>query len=343
MRKKKFTARQQQEPVKSGSGIEAFSFGEAMPVLSQREIFDYLEALHNGRWYEMPLSPYGLARIYKAAVHHASAIQMKRNILRSCFIPHKLLSTEQFTAWVMDFLVFGNGYLQRIDNRLGNPLALKNSPAKYTRRGVDLESYWWIPNCATEEQFKPDSIFHLKEYDVNQEIYGLPDYVASMNSSLLNESATLFRRRYYENGSHAGFIMYLTDALQNENDVKKLQEAMRNSKGPGNFRNLFLYAPNGNKDGLKLIPVAEMAAKDDFLSIKNVSRDDQLAAHRAPPQLMGIVPSNTGGFGDANKAAKVFDATELESLRVMMAEVNAWIGEEVIKFKPYALAADITA
>ncbi len=59
--------------------------------------------------------------------------------------------------------------------------------------------------------------------------------------------------------------MYLTDALQNENDVKKLQEAMKNSKGPGNFRNLFLYAPNGQKDGLKLIPVAEMAAKDDFL------------------------------------------------------------------------------
>ena len=343
MRKKKFSARQQQEPVKSGSGIEAFSFGEAMPVLSQREIFDYLEALHNGKWYEMPLSPFGLARIYKAAVHHASAIQMKRNILRSCFIPHKLLSTEQFTAWAMDFLVFGNGYLQRVDNRLGNPLALKNSPAKYTRRSVDLESYWWIPSCKTEEQYKPGSIFHLKEYDVNQEIYGIPDYVASMNSSLLNESATLFRRRYYENGSHAGFIMYLTDALQNENDVKKLQEAMKNSKGPGNFRNLFLYAPNGQKDGLKLIPVAEMAAKDDFLSIKNVSRDDQLAAHRAPPQLMGIVPSNTGGFGDANKAAQVFDATELESLRVMMAEVNGWIGEDVIRFKQYALAADTTA
>lgn len=68
----------------------------------------------------------------------------------------------------------------------------------------------------------------------------------------------------------------------------------------------------------------------------NVSRDDQLAAHRVPPQLMGIIPNNTGGFGDANKAAQVFDATELESLRVMMTSVNEWIGEEVIRFKPYA-------
>ena len=85
-----------------------------------------------------------------------------------------------------------------------------------------------------------------------------------------------------------------------------------------------------------------MAAKDEFLSIKNVTRDDQLAGHRVPPQLMGIIPNNTGGFGDANKAAQVFDATELESLRVLMRSVNDWMGEEVIRFNPYALAVEST-
>jgi len=322
--------------------IEAFTFGEAMPVLSQRDILDYLEAMHNGRWYEPPLSLYGLARLYQAAVHHASAIQMKRNILRACFEPHPLLPTAEFTAWAMDFLVFGNAYLQRTDNRLGKPLALANLPAKYVRRDISLNRYWWVPRIGEEQQLPANSIFHLREYDINQEVYGIPDYLASMNSSLLNESATLFRRRYYENGSHAGFILYLTDAMQNEADITALKTAMQNSKGPGNFRNLFLYAPGGNKDGLKLIPIAEIAAKDDFLNIKNVSRDDQLAAHRAPPQLMGIIPNNTGGFGDANKAAQVFDATELESLRVLMTGVNEWLGQEVVRFKPYALAVALT-
>lgn len=327
------------EQTANPSKYEAFSFGDPMPVLSQREVFDYMEAMHNGKYYEPPLSLTGLSRVYNAAVHHASSIQVKRNILRSCFIPHRLLSTHEFTAWAMDFLIFGNGYLQRFNNRLKQPLVIKNLPAKYTRRGVELDRYWWNPNWTTEELLPVGDVFHLKECDVNQEIYGIPDYVASMNSSLLNESATLFRRRYYENGSHAGFILYLTDAMQDERDITSLKTALKNSKGPGNFRNLFLYAPGGNKDGLKLIPVAEVAAKDEFLSIKNVSRDDQLAAHRVPPQLMGIIPNNTGGFGDANKAAQVFDATELESLRVMMSSVNEWIGEEVIRFKPYALAA----
>ena len=44
-------------------------------------------------------------------------------------------------------------------------------------------------------------------------------------------------------------------------------------------------------------------------------RDDQLAAHRVPPQLMGILPSNAGGFGAFEPAASVFARNELEPLQ----------------------------
>lgn len=318
--------------------IEAFTFGEPTPVLSQREIFDYLEAMNNGKYYEYPLSLNGLSRLYRAAVHHASAIQVKRNILKSCFIPHPKLSMYEFSALALDFLVFQNAYLQKIKNRIGGALSYKRMPAKFTRVGLVPGEYWWVPNLREEHVFSGDTVFHIKESDLNQEIYGVPDYVASMNSSLLNESATLFRRRYYENGSHAGFIMWLTDAGVDEKDVKNLRKALRESKGPGNFRNLFMHSPGGDKDGMKLIPVSEIAAKDEFLTIKNVSRDDQLGSHRVPPQLMGIVPGNVGGFGDAAKAAEVFDANELECIRSSLLSVNDWAGEEIIRFKGYKLA-----
>lgn len=91
--------------------------------------------------------------------------------------------------------------------------------------------------------------------------------------------------------------MYMTDAAQNQEDVNNLRNAMKSAKGPGNFRNLFMYSPNGKKDGLQIIPLSEVAAKDEFLNIKNVSRDDMMAAHRVPPQMMGIMPNNVGGFG----------------------------------------------
>ena len=88
------------------------------------------------------------------------------------------------------------------------------------------------------------------------------------------------------------------------------------------------------------MPLSEVAAKDEFLNIKNVSRDDMLAAHRVPPQLMGILPQNTGGFGDVEKAAKVFVRNELIPLQAKMKQLNDWCGVEVIRFEPYTLGTD---
>mgnify|MGYP004712524331 FL=1 len=109
------------------------------------------------------------------------------------------------------------------------------------------------------------------------------------------------------------------------------------TKGPGNFRNLFMYSPNGKKDGTQIIPLSELAARDEFLNIKNVSRDDMLAAHRVPPQMMGIMPNNVGGFGDVGKASRVFFRNELMFLQKRIEEVNIRLADDVIKFNKYDL------
>lgn len=320
-------------------GVQVFSFGDPVPVLDRRDVIDLGQCWQSSqKWYEPPVDFEGLARTFRATPHHSSAIYVKRNILVKTFIPHRLLSRLTFSRFVLDFLTFGNGYLERVNGRTGKPLELRHALAKYMRRGVDLDRYWFVHGWRQEHEFQAGSIFHLLEPDVNQEVYGLPEYLSALNAAWLNESATLFRRKYYQNGSHAGFIMYMTDAAQNEEDVDALREALKSAKGPGNFRNLFMYAPNGKKDGIQLIPVSEVAAKDEFWNIKNASRDDQLTGHRVPPQLMGIVPTNNAGFGDVEKAAKVFVANELESLQERCKELNEWIGEEVIAFKPYDLA-----
>ena len=101
-----------------------------------------------------------------------------------------------------------------------------------------------------------------------------------------------------------------------------------------------MYSPNGKKDGIQIIPLSEVAAKDEFLNIKNVSRDDMMAAHRVPPQMMGIMPSNVGGFGDVEKASRVFVRNELTPLQKRCIELNDWVGEEVISFSPYELPTE---
>jgi capsid portal protein len=80
-----------------------------------------------------------------------------------------------------------------------------------------------------------------------------------------------------------------------------------------------------------------VAAKDEFMNIKIASRDDQLAAHCMPPQLIGVVPSNAGGFGDIEKAARVFFAHEIRYRMNMLLDINERLGIEVIRFDEYEL------
>lgn len=325
-------------PAKDGGATaEAFTFGEPTPMLDGRGVLDYLECWANGRWYETPVSMDGLAKSSKAGMYLQSGLIFKRNALARTFKPHRLLSRAAFEQIVMDWGWSGNLYLEKRDNMLRQALGLQPCLAKYMRRGVDLETYYQVRTWKDEHEFKRGTICHLRAADINQEIYGLPEWLPALQSALLNENATLFRRKYYENGSHAGFILYMTDAAQNEDFVTDLRKAMKSSKGPGNFRNLFMYAPNGKKDGLQLIPISEVAAKDDFGTIKNISRDDQLAMLRIPPQLMGVVPQNAGGFGSIREAAQIWAVNELEPEQARLMQINEWLGEEVIRFDPYSI------
>lgn len=315
---------------------EAFTFGDPIPVLDRPWFLDYLECGTYGKYYEPPISWEGLTRSFRAAPHHPSAMQVKVNILTSTFVPHKLLTRSAFQRLALDFLMFGNAYLERKDNRLGQPLSLEPALAKFTRRGIDLTSYYYVAKWGQEHLFE-NEVFHLLQPDVSQEIYGLPEYLAALPSVWLNESATLFRRKYYLNGSHAGFILYVSDPASSQEDIDNMRKELKSAKGVGNFRNLFYYSPNGSKDGIKVIPISEVAAKDEFAGMKNVTRDDQLAAHRVPPQMMGIIPNNSGGFGDAESASRVFQRNEILPLQNRFKELNDWLGQNVITFEKYSL------
>ncbi|MCV5132202.1 Presumed portal vertex protein, partial [Escherichia coli] len=72
----------------------------------------------------------------------------------------------------------------------------------------------------------------------------------------------------------------------------------------------------------------------------NVSRDDMMAAHRVPPQMMGIMPNNVGGFGDVEKASRVFVRNELMPLQKRLQEFNEWLGINIIHFEKYNLIND---
>jgi PBSX family phage portal protein len=170
--------------------------------------------------------------------------------------------------------------------------------------------------------FDDDQIEHVMDYDVEQDIYGVPDYLGGMHALLLNESATLFRRRYYNNGAHAGFIFYTNDPDLSEKDEQALKRQIGASKGVGNFRSLFVNIPNGSDKAIQIIPVGDIATKDEFERIKNITRNDVIAAWRMNPALAGVMPENVGGFGDIEKIDRVYTNNEIRPISQLFLQVN---------------------
>ncbi|CAJ1786229.1 hypothetical protein IIDPJIOB_00641 [Aeromonas veronii] len=110
----------------------------------------------------------------------------------------------------------------------------------------------------------------------------MPDYLGGLQSALLNQDATLFRRKYFLNGAHMGFIFYATDPNMDDDTEEEMKEMIASSKGVGNFRSVFVNIPDGKPDGIKLILVGDIATKDECAAIKGITAQDVLTAHRFP-------------------------------------------------------------
>lgn len=320
--------------------VDVFSFED---VQGLHGLFEFAGCVDNGRYFETPVSWSDVEKLLGSGVHHASALQAKLNILKGTFVPTALLNRSEFEKVAFNFLVLGNGYLEMQRNRFGKVLSLKNRLALYMRRASNLRDFVYLRNDfigLDYEELNGDDVVHIMQPNLKQEVYGMPSYLAAMDSVELNASATRFRVRYYKNGSHAGFILYSTDSQLNEDDWDNVKAQLRRSQGNGNFKNVVLRSPSGNPDGLKIIPIAEVAAKDEFLNIKQVSAEDMLAVHRVPPALMGIVPKSAGGLGDAATVAKVFAKNEVEPLQQSFLDVNERLGLEVFRFNEYRLPSE---
>ncbi len=316
-----------------------FAFGDPESVIDRRELPQYFEVWRTTHWYHPPLPMVRLAQVFNMSPHHRSAIALKTNLLVGQHVPTRWLGKNDFERFVIDFLQMGNGYLERVPNMAGGLQRAAFTPARHTRRGIDPDVFWFVENgVEPDHRFAPGTVFQLQQPDVAQEIYGMPEWLSALQSGLLNENATLFRRRYYLNGAHAGFVFHVSDTLINQETVDQLVEKFKSAKGVGNFKNLFLYTPGGKKDGVQIHPIADVAAKDEFMNVKNISRDDLLSAHRVPPQLIGIIPQNAGGFGNVSETLDVFMRLEIAPIMGRMLQMNDWFGVEVLRFDPFMMS-----
>lgn len=328
----------QQQPMRS------FTFGEPEQVLSGN-IGEYVGVFlsDDGKIYKPPVSRAGLAKLLRANAHHGAIPKFKRNLLLREFIASTGCSTETMGRAGLDYMVFGEAYFYNDTNAFGQVLELQHLPAINMRVKVDGGYVMLLPDNK-EMEFEAHEISHVLDYDVEQNIYGIPDYLGGLQALLLNEAATLFRRRYYSNGAHAGYIFYTNDPDLTEEDEDELRAQISASKGVGNFRSMFVNIPNGKENAIQIIPVGDFQAKDELEKVKNITRNDVIAAWRMNPALAGIIPENTGGFGDIEKIDRVYTSNEIRPICQLFDQLNDRLREDRrFSWKPAPDAVDATA
>ncbi|WP_231906553.1 phage portal protein [Pseudomonas sp. StFLB209] len=268
-----------------------------------------------------------MAKLLRANAHHGAIPKFKRNLLLREFIASEGCSAQTMSRAALDYNVFGESYFFKHCNAFGQCLELEHLMAINMRVKIDGGFVMLLPDNK-ELEFDEDEIVHIMDYDVEQNIYGIPDYLGGLQALLLNEAATLFRRRYYSNGAHAGYIFYTNDPDLSEKDEQELQAQIAGSKGVGNFRSMFVNIPGGHENAIKIIPIGDFQAKDELEKVKNITRNDIIAAWRMNPALAGIIPENSGGFGDIEKIDRVYTSNEIRPICQLFDEANEALRED---------------
>ncbi len=309
-------------------------FSNPVSVMNS-DILNYLEVALIDGLYEPPIALDTLAKALRVNPMHSSAIEFKRNTLTYAVTVNSVLSRNSLKRFIQDYLTFGNGYFQVIRNVFG-VVKIKHIPALYMRRREDL-GYTYKPRAYDDDgriDFRRGQIFHLAEYDVAQELYGLPQHVSGLTSIWLNDDATLFRRQYYRNGSHAGYLLYMNEPTMTKDTENDIRNKLQAKEGMA-FKNLFVNAKGKDTKAPELKPIGQVEAKDSFKDVMNQTTNDVLSLHRVPLELMSVKREGIAASSDLNKVDRIFFKNELLPLIDSLSELNDFVGMEVVKANGY--------
>jgi PBSX family phage portal protein len=322
------------------------------------DFYDY----ERGYW-EPPLSFNGLKSTIRINPTFGSAIFLKRNALVLTFKQVRHLTRKTMEALVLDYLNIGNCYLLKVRSKLGNVVEYRHLHAHVMRKAKNggyiklsapnnqnIEDADTFSNEVEQVVIPKEDIIHIKEYAPESKHYGLPEAISLLNTIFLGNEATVFRRRFYKNGAHTGYIFEIDEGSIDKKEKEYYKELLSGTKGVGNFKSNVIFSKTksnaigdkkNGKEVLKIHPMGDIKSQDEFQRIKDVELKEIIIATRSPIVLMGGNPESGSHLGDASKLMEAWGYNEIKPLqRDLMDEINPELekdGFDPIEFEDYGL------
>jgi len=120
----------------------------------------------------------------------------------------------------------------------------------------------------------------------------------------------------------------MADPNLSTEDENKLNSAIKDSKGIGNFRSLFFNFRSNKADAeksIKITPVGDISTKDEFERIKKITLNDMLSMHSKQEALSGQSSGDSPGFGDLDKISRAYYKNEVVPLQQTMQDINRYL------------------
>ncbi len=315
--------------------MKNISFGIPVSTLNSK-LFDCGYVTVENGYYVPPIDFDDLYSLLFIGSYHAPMLHFKKNMTCLWYKTTSFLDFDTLEKAALDFVVLANCYFKVHRNGFGKVVRLSYLPALSMRKSIKPNVYVQLTENNQELiEFEAGEVIHLKEYSVNQDIYGIPQYIGGIQSILLNHESSLFRRRFYENGGHIGYILVSNDANISQDTAKKIQEVLSTSKGR-TLTSMYINIPkSSSKEPIKVIPINNKTVKDEFYKIKEITESELCACHRIPASLAAIMPNSKGSFLSIKKQLKLYHTLEVPALQQVFIRINDFIRREVIQFDSF--------
>lgn len=230
-----------------------------------------------------------LLELFYANTYHRRAIHLKASILSNIEDGSRLegmgkTPKQLLYGFILNLELYGSAFLETTPN------SLYLLPTHEARVDIDHNVYQVKNGKKIQLEAK-----QLAYYSPRSAHYGEPDYLGSLYSILTSSKIDQFNNAFFDNSAKTDKAIIFENAEPDEAQMQAFQEFFgQNFKGYQNAHKTLIVTAHGENAKVRFEDLSKIEDLS-FEKLKNMNRDEIVAAHGVPPRLVGVAES--GGLG----------------------------------------------
>ncbi|WP_297961999.1 phage portal protein [uncultured Campylobacter sp.] len=247
-------------------------------------------------------APEHLLGLFYANTYHRRAIQLKASLLSNVQDGEALegmagTPKDFLYAFILNLEIFGNAYLEIAGRNL---YILPSVEARVDKNKEVFQVKNGRKIALNARQ--------LAYYSPMSRYYGEPDYLGALLAIMTNQKADSFNNAFFENSARADTAIIFENSEPDEAQLNAFRDFFGvNFKGHQKAHKTLVLTANGENAKVR---IEDLSKVEDisFEKLKNLNRDEIIAAHGVPPRMMGIInASQLGGGGEVAQQLHSFN------------------------------------